>query len=106
MAGGFAPQGDLRAIHLKNPGIAARSAPAGGYAGAGQETKLHEAARVVPGEVNPIEDGDIPTAEIDESIVATQLHLQFSLRRLGMLCQSRAGTRDFGDLARILDAKC
>jgi hypothetical protein len=60
MPGSLAPQGDLRAIHLKNLRIASRSAPSSNNPRPWQEAQFHQAARILAGKIDPIEDGDFP----------------------------------------------
>ena len=75
MPGSLAPQSNFRAIHLKNTGIAAGGATTGSYACSRQETQFHQASGIIPRKIDPVEDGDIPVAEVQETALATQLHL-------------------------------
>jgi len=83
---------------LEDLWIAAGSTAAGGDAGAGQEAQFHQAARIVGGQVNLVQDGGVAPAQVNQSaaarvrfgqpldwrnfrsgIVDTQLHLDFSM---------------------------
>jgi ribosomal-protein-alanine N-acetyltransferase len=96
--GGLAPQGDLRTIHLKHPRVAPRGAPPGSDPGAGQKTQLHQAARIIVGQVNAIQDSGIPPAQVDQgggyrflfALVATQLQHDSSMRWSESLVKGRA----------------
>ena len=97
--GRFAAQRDFRTIHLKDPRIAARSAEAGRDSGARQETKLHQAARVVAGKIDAIEHCVVAAAQVKEGgggdfrldAIATQLHLGFSMPESEILVNRPAG---------------
>jgi hypothetical protein len=102
-AGGLAPQGYLRSVHLKNLRIAARRTQSGGNAGPRQEAQLHEAAGIFARQIDPFQDGRITPAKVNQrgqgrgcfqtllaDIVATQLHLSSSMRKSEMLVKSLA----------------
>jgi hypothetical protein len=72
--GGGTAQRNLGAIHLEDSRIAAGSALSGGDAGAGEKAKFHQAAGIVGGEINVIEDRVVAFSQVNESQrVATQL---------------------------------
>ena len=85
---GLTPQSNLRTIHLEDPRIASRGAAPGCNAGTRQKAQLHQAARILTRQVDPIQDRRVAPAEIDQccgedfrlAVVATQLHLDFSMR--------------------------
>src|SRR5262245_29366544 len=84
---GLAAKRDFRAIHLKHPGIAAWRATACGNYGTRKEAKLHQTPRIVAREIDGIEDRRVAPAQIEQSAVATQLHLCLSLTRFQPRCQ-------------------
>ena len=64
-----AAQGDFRTIHLEDARIAPWGAVSRRDAGAGDETKLHQAARIFGGQIDPVEDGGVAFPEIHEARV-------------------------------------
>ncbi len=70
------------AIHLEDSWVAAGRALAGCNGSAGEEAKFHEAASVVDGKVDAVEDRDIALAQMQEragGVIATELqHLSGS----------------------------
>lgn len=87
----FPAEGDLGAIHLEDAGIASWSGAASGDPGARKEAEFHEAAGVILRQIDAIEDRGIAPAEVQQgrgngarpAAVATQLHLESSIRRGG-----------------------
>jgi len=106
MPGGFAAQGDFGAIHLKHSWIATGGAPACGDAGSGQEPKLHQAARIVSGKINPVEDSDLAPTKIQETALATQLHLELVCARRRRLVNTTAVLKYWIAVARSNDSTC
>ena len=65
-ARGFAPQGDLRTIHLEHARVAARSATPRDDPRSGQEAEFHQAAGVVARKVDAVEDRGIAFAQVPQ----------------------------------------
>lgn len=88
-AGRIAAECDFRPIHLKHARVAAGRAASRGDAGAGEETKFHEAAGIFGGKVDAVEHRGISLTEIeegsqrglDQAAVATELQHGFSMRQ-------------------------
>ena len=91
--GGFAPQSDLRSIHLEDARIAAGSAVPRRDSGAGQKAEFHETASILAREVDVVEGGGVAAAEVDQGrgggfrpdVVANQLHLGSSMAESEMI---------------------
>ena len=64
-----AAQGDFRTVHLEDARIAAGGAVSRRDAGAGDESKLHQAARVFGRQIDPLEDGGIAFSQVQEASV-------------------------------------
>jgi len=87
--GGFAAQGNFRAIHEEDAGVAAGCAESGSHTGAGQKTQFHQPAGILTRQVDTVEDGGVALAKVHKGrregfrldLVATELHLGFSMRR-------------------------
>jgi len=86
-ARGVAAQRDFRTIDLEDARIAARGAESSDNAGAGDETELHQPARIFSGQIDPIEDSGVAFSQIHQTrvrrfrliTVATQLQHGFSM---------------------------
>ena len=66
-ARGVAAQGDFRTIHLEDARIAAGGAESRGDAGAGDEAKLHQAARIVGGQIDAVQDRGVAFSQVHQS---------------------------------------
>ena len=62
-----AAQGDFRTIHLEDARIAPWGAVSRRDAGAGDETKLHQAARIFGGHIDPVEDGGFAFSQVHQA---------------------------------------
>jgi hypothetical protein len=61
---GFTPERDLRAIHTKHLGVAARRGPPCYNSGAGEETKFHKPASVFAGQIDAAKNSRLAAAQI------------------------------------------
>ena len=64
--GGFAPEGDLRAVDAVDTGTAPGGPERRGDAASGEKAELHEALGDVRGEVDPVEDRFLSLSEVEK----------------------------------------
>ena len=57
-------QRDFRAVHLENPWVATGRARAGHDSRAGQKTKFHQAAGILVGKIDPLDERGVAAAQI------------------------------------------
>jgi hypothetical protein len=92
MLSGFTAKRDFRSIHLKDTGISPGGRASCGDARAGKKSKFHQPAGVLVRKLDAVEYGSITPAELRQvcedpfpALVATQLHLGFSMLASEML---------------------
>ena len=98
-----AAQSDLRTIHLEHARVPAGGAESRGDAGAGYETKLHQAACIFSGQLDTVEDSGIAFSQIHQArvrclhlaAVATQLQHGFSMLESEILVKMPNGLATF-----------
>jgi ribosomal-protein-alanine N-acetyltransferase len=92
-ARGVAAERDFRAIHLEDTRIAAGGAQSRGDECAGDETEFHQPARIIGGQIDPVEDRGVAFSQVYQArvrrfrlaVVATQLQHDFSMRESEIL---------------------
>ena len=88
----LAAQGNFGAVNPKNPRVAPGSAQPRGHGGAGQKTKLHQAACIVSRQFDRVQNRSVSALQVYQGAegfrlpaVATQLHLGFSMEESEIL---------------------
>jgi hypothetical protein len=96
---GFTSECDLRAIHTKNLGVAARRGPPRHNPRAWEEPKLHEPTSIFAGQIDAAQNSRVASTQIAQRhpgrrrlvLVATELQYAFSMEKPGLVVKSLGG---------------